>query len=321
MTLPTFLPNWLTSATNSASASSSFSSPLKRRSPTTTTNANEKENLSMEGQENRRLLCFAAVLIGNLLAIACLLVVWNANAITNKNVTWAVLIIGVASGMSILCCALFLLICFGSGKSSNDSVLQKMCSCCSVNHRKPVRCGQSALPKMLPKLGGLKTNRREAAKVYGIQTVCPTPEFQYFGNATPVLTTASSGTTTRLPTTTDSLTNQSTKSQSQLSAFSLISTAPACSPPPIRHNNSDRGKSNNLIFYPFTGAYMSTPRLDPASPIIQFPPETMHGLMDSSSSLAPFTAPSSEMDLIRGGQQIRSVGMETNPYISMYSGV
>jgi hypothetical protein len=28
-------------------------------------------------------MCFAGVLIGNLLAIACLLVVWNANAITN----------------------------------------------------------------------------------------------------------------------------------------------------------------------------------------------------------------------------------------------
>ncbi|KAI6214445.1 hypothetical protein M3Y94_00269000 [Aphelenchoides besseyi] len=84
--------------------------------------------------ENRRLLIFSLVIIGNLIVIGSLLFFWNQQGITDKNSGWAlVLIVGSVCGLLFL---LVLLLCF------------------ATTAKRPKLTGQ-------------------------IQSIYPTPEFQY----------------------------------------------------------------------------------------------------------------------------------------------
>ncbi|CAD5228289.1 unnamed protein product [Bursaphelenchus xylophilus] len=62
-------------------------------------------------EEDRRVQVFALILIVNLLIIGVCLVVWNGNAISNVNITCAILVIAALSGLCMLCCMSCLLFC------------------------------------------------------------------------------------------------------------------------------------------------------------------------------------------------------------------
>ncbi|KAI6176281.1 hypothetical protein M3Y97_00781300 [Aphelenchoides bicaudatus] len=73
--------------------------------------------------ENRRLLIFAFVLIANLIIIGCLLVAWNVNAVSDDT-SYAILIVGAASGLFILFCMVALLMCFASTTPARSMGIQ-----------------------------------------------------------------------------------------------------------------------------------------------------------------------------------------------------
>ncbi|KAI1723744.1 hypothetical protein DdX_03916 [Ditylenchus destructor] len=255
-------------------------------------------------------MCFAAVLIGNLVVLGCLLLAWNANAVSNRNVMWAVLIVGIASGLSFLCCALFFLLCFGAGTTYKKSTL-------------------------IRKISGLgKKGKREGGRLYGIQTVCPTPEFQYFANTTMVFTAAnaemdnqildSRQPTTATTATSGSLGERSNVSQSHLSAFSLISTAPASSPQPpaqlgAQHSSdirSHRGPSITSLHMPHMSQYTASSGHSGSLP---FAPLSHGDDTTLSSSIIQFPPPFP--NLSSGDYSYSNIPAYSDQNLSIVSGV
>ncbi|KAI1714247.1 hypothetical protein Ddc_11429 [Ditylenchus destructor] len=268
------LSRWFQRFSGKSPSTSSYYSaepPLGQSRSNRSENQNKQlknEQWSDGDEQMRKTMCFAAVLIGNLVVLGCLLLAWNANAVSNRNIMWAVLIVGIASGLSFLCCALFFLLCFGTGDSMSNCF--QMC-CHSEDHKIPGTTYKKST--LIRKISGLgKKGKREGGRLYGIQTVCPTPEFQYFANTTMVFTAAntemgnqtldSRQPTTSTTATSGSLGERSNVSQSHLSAFSLISTAPASSPQPpaqLGTHSSDfrshRGPSITSLQMPHMSQY------------------------------------------------------------------
>lgn len=78
---------------------------------------------------------------------------------------WAVLIVGIASGLSFLCCALFFLLCFGAGESMRNCF--QMC-CHSEDHKNSGTTYKKST--LIRKISGLgKKGKREGGRLYGIQ--------------------------------------------------------------------------------------------------------------------------------------------------------
>uniref|UniRef100_A0AC34RFW2 Uncharacterized protein n=1 Tax=Panagrolaimus sp. JU765 TaxID=591449 RepID=A0AC34RFW2_9BILA len=120
--------------------------------------------------DSHRSIYFILIVVVNLLGIACLLIAWNAKGINEDNILWAMLLVAIVAGSGVLVC------CF-------------------------------AIVFICKPWTNVDSSKR---RIFDVQTVYPTPEFQYFTNTM--------------------LNRVQSKIDSRESDFSVVSTIPAGSP-------------------------------------------------------------------------------------------
>uniref|UniRef100_A0AC35G789 Uncharacterized protein n=1 Tax=Panagrolaimus sp. PS1159 TaxID=55785 RepID=A0AC35G789_9BILA len=125
---------------------------------------------SVAAADTHKTIYFTLAIAVNLLGIACLLIAWNAKGINNDNLLWAMLLVAIVAGSGILVCCLAIFFLCRPFQSNDNS----------------------------------------KRRIFDVQTVYPTPEFQYFTNTM--------------------LNRVQNKLSSRGSDFSVVSTAPAGSP-------------------------------------------------------------------------------------------
>uniref|UniRef100_A0A914XXY6 Uncharacterized protein n=1 Tax=Panagrolaimus superbus TaxID=310955 RepID=A0A914XXY6_9BILA len=165
--------------------------------------ANPAPSVYKSAADTHKTIYFTLAIAVNLLGIACLLIAWNAKGINNDNLFWAMLLVAIVAGSGILVC------CF-------------------------------AVFFLCRPFQSTDTSKR---RIFDVQTVYPTPEFQYFTNTM--------------------LNRAQNKLSSRGSDFSVVSTAPAGSP--VGHNTDDASvlnfatlPSNNNLNNPLSHSQQQT---------------------------------------------------------------